>query len=133
MTTCVDVVTLFSIGSSGKLAASQELCQKFVEKANEDRAVGRAHDPDTGRGAFRLYDLEVQLKANSCLKGGATKMSCILALAMVPCMAAISDPTQQPLLHSSDITYLGSFYLPRPATGVASGSFDYGGMGLAVK
>ena len=42
------------------------------------------------------------------------------------------DPTQQPLLHSSDVTYIGSFNLPRPATGDSPGSFDYGGMGLAV-
>jgi hypothetical protein len=51
---------------------------------------------------------------------------------MVSTLGHAADPTQQPLLDSSDITYLGSFKLPRPAYGSSKGSFDYGGMGLAV-
>jgi len=46
--------------------------------------------------------------------------------------AYAGDPTQQPLLHSSDIEYLGSFKLPRPGSGEAANSFDYGGMALAI-
>ena len=57
---------------------------------------------------------------------------CVMLLLMVSALAHAADPTQQPLLHSSDITYLGSFKLPRPAYGDSTGSFDYGGMGLAV-
>jgi hypothetical protein len=55
-----------------------------------------------------------------------------LSLLMVSAFGHAADPTQQTLLNSSDITYLGSFKLPRPASGEAAGSFDYGGMGLAV-
>jgi hypothetical protein len=51
---------------------------------------------------------------------------------MVSSIAYAVDPTQQPLLKSSDITYVGSFLLPRPGTGESINSFDYGGMGLAV-
>ena len=43
-----------------------------------------------------------------------------------------NDPTTLPLLHSSDIVYLGSFKIPRPVLGSDSVSFDYGGMGLAI-
>lgn len=43
-----------------------------------------------------------------------------------------ADPRHQPLLYGRDVTYLGSFKIPRPAYGSSSGSFDYGGMGLAV-
>jgi hypothetical protein len=57
---------------------------------------------------------------------------CVLVLFMVSAFGHAADPTQQPLLSSSGITYLGSFKLPRPGTGEASNSFDYGGMGLAV-
>lgn len=51
---------------------------------------------------------------------------------MLSTISLAADPTQQPLLYSADITYLGSFNLPRPATGSSTGSFDYGGMALAV-
>lgn len=51
---------------------------------------------------------------------------------MFTTVSLATDPTQQPLLYSADITYLGSFKLPRPATGSSAGSFDYGGMALAV-
>lgn len=65
-------------------------------------------------------------------KDRASKISYMLALLALPCAELLSDPTTQPLLHNSDITYLGSFYLPRPATGETMGSFDYGGTSLAV-
>ena len=55
----------------------------------------------------------------------------LVILLMIPFLC-YADPTQQPLLNSSDITYLGSFNVPRPGTGDSSNSFDWGGMGLAV-
>ena len=51
---------------------------------------------------------------------------------LITSSASAADPTTQPLLYSSDVEYLGSFKLPRPATGESSGSFDYGGMALAI-
>ncbi len=59
-------------------------------------------------------------------------LCCFIALLVFSPFAFAVDTTTQPLLHSSDITYIGSFKLPRPAFGSDSKSFDYGGMGLAV-
>ena len=49
-------------------------------------------------------------------------------LLMASALGHAADPTQQRLLYSSDITYVGSFNLPTPP----SGRFGYGGMGLSV-
>ena len=51
-----------------------------------------------------------------------------LVFLMASALGHAADPTQQPLLDSSDITYVGSFKLPTPT----SGTFAYGGMALAV-
>ena len=56
---------------------------------------------------------------------------CMMILLIVSSLC-YADPTQQPLLNSSDITYIGSFAVPQPGTGESSNSFDWGGMGLAV-
>ena len=74
------------------------------------------------------------MKTESSFKPRAiNKINCSIALLMLATTVSFAaDPTQQPLLHSSDITYLGSFKLPRPASGDSVGSFDYGGMALAV-
>lgn len=64
----------------------------------------------------------------TCRKG----LFALTVLLMLCSGAYAVDPTQQPLLQSSDISYVGSFNLPRPATGESLESFDYGGMGLAV-
>jgi hypothetical protein len=67
-----------------------------------------------------------------CRTGTIRKFGWAVALAVLSSMAYGGDPTQQPLLSSSDISYVGSFKLPRPAYGSSTGSFDYGGMALAV-
>lgn len=56
------------------------------------------------------------------------KVLCTTILLLFSVLGHAADPTQQPLLHSSDITYIGSFNLPTPS----SGRFEYGGMGLSV-
>jgi len=56
------------------------------------------------------------------------KVYCAIMLLMASALGHAADPTQLPLLDSSDITYVGSFNLPDPP----SGNFDYGGMGLSV-
>ena len=43
-----------------------------------------------------------------------------------------TGPTSQPLLYESDMTYVGSFLIPRVGSGTEADSFDYGGMGFAV-
>jgi hypothetical protein len=71
------------------------------------------------------------MKTKYLFKAGRIS-SCIMVLWMMSALSYAADPTQQPLLSASDITYIGSFALPRPGTGESSQSFDYGGMGLAV-
>ena len=60
-----------------------------------------------------------------------SSVCCTIMLIMASAGYAVS-PQQQPLLKSSDITYVGSFKLPRPAYGTDPQSFDYGGASLAV-
>jgi hypothetical protein len=58
-------------------------------------------------------------------------MKAVLLLAVFQ-FAVCADPTTHPLLGESDMMYLGYFNVPRPATGEAARSFDYGGSALAV-
>jgi hypothetical protein len=58
----------------------------------------------------------------------AVKVFCTMALTMASVLSHAADPTQQPLVYSPDITYVGSFKLPSPP----SGTFNYGGMALSV-
>ena len=73
------------------------------------------------------------MKAKSLFKAKFIHGVCsAIVLFIMSSIAYAADPTQQPLLRSSDITYLGSFMVPQPASGSSPGSFAYGGMGLAV-
>jgi hypothetical protein len=57
---------------------------------------------------------------------------CAAIILMIAPPSGATDPTQQPLLQSDDITYLGSFFVENHGSGSEANSFSWGGMGLAV-
>lgn len=61
-----------------------------------------------------------------------SKMGCAAALLILTTAVAHANPTQQSLLQSTDITYLGKFGIPNPVSGSHPQSFSFGGMGLAI-
>lgn len=64
---------------------------------------------------------------DSCKSVRAIRRFCAMALLMMATGLCQANPTQQPLLYGPDISYIGKFNLPNPG-----GSFDYGGMGVAI-